>query len=84
MFGVLGYVLFAEVQMGIGVHVKNSDQVCYPNVTGYEVYRTDCPHVQAPGNVNFDTLIESILSLCVLLSTSNFPGQVCAACMIYR
>ena len=68
MFAVLGYVLFSEEQMGIGVHVGFLDKVCDDSK-----YDTDCDSVQEHGNVNFDTLFESYLSLCVLMSTANFP-----------
>ena len=68
MFSVLGYVLFSKEQLGIGVHVSIPNGQCLGNELD-----TDCDLVQDDGNSNFDTLFESYLSLCVLMSTANFP-----------
>eukprot|EP01084_Bolivina_argentea_P144608 253667_1 len=73
MFAVLGYVLFSEQQLGIGVHISSPNTVCDEEAVAGMKYDTDCQLIQDHGNVNFNTLFDSYLSLCVLMSTANFP-----------
>ena len=71
MFAVLGYVLFSKNELGLGWHVAVDDAYCEEEE--FSDVNTDCDDVQDRGNVNFDSLLDSFLSLCVLLSTANFP-----------
>ena len=47
------------------------DDVCDP---GAQSLDTDCDGLQETGNVNFDTPLESFLSLGVLMSTANYSN----------
>ena len=82
MFGVLGFVLFSENQLQIGWYVTNNNATCGNPGDPYYFVDNDCDAAKSRGNPNFDTLMNSILSLCVLMSTANFPGISTIYCNI--